>query len=109
MLERYVKVVDPVDNVATMLRDAEEGETVELEVGDDTLAVTLSEDVDFGHKIALEGVPEDETIYKYGKSIGYASRDIEAGEWVHVHNVESNYGRGDLAAEDDGNAQAVHE
>ena len=37
---------------------------------------------------------------KYGKSIGNATEDISAGAWVHVHNVESNYGRGDLAADE---------
>jgi altronate dehydratase small subunit len=109
MPERYAKVVESKDNVATLLRDVEEGETLELAVDDDTVSVTLTENVTFGHKVAIQRIPKDETIYKYGKSIGYASEDIEPGEWVHVHNVESNYGRGDLAAEDDANAQAIHE
>jgi altronate dehydratase small subunit len=35
---------------------------------------------------------------KYGLSIGTASQNIKAGDHVHVHNVESNRGRGDKAA-----------
>lgn len=34
-------------------------------------------------------------------------RDIAAGEWVHVHNVESSYVRGDIAGDEQ--AQAVSE
>ncbi|PSP45935.1 hypothetical protein BRC69_04830 [Halobacteriales archaeon QH_6_66_25] len=61
--------------------------------------ITVGDDIPFGHKIALTDIDEGETVYKYGKSIGYASEPIAAGDWVHVHNVESNYGRGDQAAE----------
>jgi len=107
MPERYIKVVTPDDNVGTLLRDVEEGETLDIEVGDDVVTVTASEDIIFGHKIALQDIPEGETIYKYGVSIGYASTDIAQGDWVHVHNVDSNYGRGDLA--DDDAAAAVSE
>lgn len=101
MPERYVKVVDPdTDNVATMLRDVEESETLEIEVDSEVLDVTASENVEFGHKVALYDISEGDTIYKYGVSIGYASTDIDAGDWIHVHNVDSNYGRGDLAEEE---------
>ncbi|VFS54652.1 Uncharacterised protein [Leminorella grimontii] len=34
-------------------------------------------------------------VYKYGESIGRATQAIELGEHVHVHNVESERGRGD--------------
>ncbi len=35
--------------------------------------------------------------YKYGQVIGRATKDIEAGGHVHVHNLESTRGRGDKA------------
>jgi altronate dehydratase small subunit len=88
-----------VDNVATALRDVEAGETVTVGVGDEERSVEMIDDVAFGHKLAIESIGAGETIVKYGKSIGNATEDIPAGTWVHVHNVESNYGRGDLAAE----------
>jgi altronate dehydratase small subunit len=100
MPERYIKVVEPEDNVGTFLRDANAGETVEIPVGDDVREVTLRDDIPFGHKVALSDIDERADVVKYGTSIGYASRDIRAGEWVHVDNVESNYGRGDLARDE---------
>ena len=33
---------------------------------------------------------------KYGEEIGVASRAIAAGNHVHVHNLDSMRGRGDL-------------
>jgi altronate dehydratase small subunit len=99
MADRHIQVVEPEDNVATVLRDIEAGETVTIAVGDDEVTVDVPEGVTFGHKIAIEAIPDGETVIKYGKSIGNATEDIAPGEWVHVHNVESNYGRGDLAAE----------
>ncbi|MFC7157806.1 UxaA family hydrolase [Halomarina halobia] len=107
MPDRYLKVVENSDNVATVLRDVEANETADVEVGEEVRTITVAEDIDFGHKVAIEDIPEGDTVYKYGLSIGYASTDIAAGDRVHVHNVDSNYGRGDLAG--DGQAQAIHE
>lgn len=99
MGDSHIVTVEPEDNVATAIRDVSEGETVTVDVGDDAVTIDVLEDISFGHKLALEDIPEGETVYKYGLSIGDASQDIRAGEWVHAHNVESNYGRGDLAEE----------
>jgi altronate dehydratase small subunit len=107
MVDRYLQVVEPTDNVATALREIDTGTTVTVPVGDNERTVDVSDDVAFGHKIALEDIPEGGQITKYGKSIGNASQDITAGEWVHVHNVDSNYGRGDLAGDDQ--VQTVNE
>lgn len=97
MVEQHVKVVEPEDNVATFIREVEEGETVDIPVNDEVRTITVKDDIPFGHKIALEDIGKSETVYKYGLSIGYASQDIEAGKWIHAHNVDSNYGRGDKA------------
>ena len=34
-------------------------------------------------------------ITKYGEEIGQATANIKAGEYVHVHNLESIRARGD--------------
>src|SRR5690348_1392725 len=39
-----------------------------------------------GHKIATRAVPLGQPIYRYGQIIGFASREIAAGEHVHSHN-----------------------
>jgi hypothetical protein len=43
-----------------------------------------------GHKIALVDIRQSDSIKKYGAVIGKASTNILAGEYVHIHNVESN-------------------
>ena len=82
----------PEDTVVTALDDLERG--LSVTVGDGS--VELREDVPFGHKFALQPIAAGEEITKYGYVIGRATEDIEPGAWVHVHNVESTRGRGDL-------------
>ena len=101
MIDRHLQVVEPSDNVATTLREVETDETVTVAVGNEERTIEVVDDIEFGHKLAIENIPDGETIIKYGKSIGNATEDIPAGTWIHVHNVESNYGRGDLADEDE--------
>lgn len=43
-----------------------------------------------GHKIALCDINQGEHIIKYGQIIGKASKQINKGDWVHSHNVQSN-------------------
>ena len=58
--------------------------------------VTVKGDVPYGHKIAVCSIKKGEQITKYGEEIGIASKDIAKGEYVHVHNLDSMRGRGDL-------------
>lgn len=46
--------------------------------------------------MAIKDIPKGGEIIKYGEIIGRATANIEPGEHVHVHNVESLRGRGDL-------------
>ncbi|WP_397406479.1 UxaA family hydrolase [Polaromonas sp.] len=41
-----------------------------------------------GHKIASRRIVSGERILKYDTVIGVAARDIEAGDYVHSHNLE---------------------
>lgn len=87
-----VFLVDETDNVATNVADAIPGGTL-LEVGG--REIKAINNIPYGHKIALEFIPQGATVTKYGLSIGNATIDIQPGEHVHAHNVESNRGRGD--------------
>ncbi len=94
-----VFVIDREDNVGTaVLEPLKKGETVEAYGRLTGVSVVAQADIAYGHKIALRDIRRGEQVLKYGLSIGTASQDIRAGEHVHVHNVESNRGRGDLAA-----------
>ena len=80
--------IHEADNVAVTLDDVKKGE--QLTVG--STALTALEDIDKGHKIALRDLKENEHIIKYGFPIGHVVRDVEAGSWVHAHNIKTNLG-----------------
>jgi altronate hydrolase len=54
--------------------------------------VETREEIPRGHKIALAGIGVGEPVLKYGFSVGLATRDIRAGEWVHEHNLRTALG-----------------
>jgi altronate hydrolase len=49
--------------------------------------VETSQRIPFGHKIAAKQIAEGEPIVKFGQIIGFASKPIAPGDWVHEHNV----------------------
>lgn len=81
-----VVLLDPADNVATLVGAGRKGDTVEL--------VTLLNDIPSGHKVALRAIGRGEQVIKYGAPIGIATSDIAPGTHVHIHNVESARGKG---------------
>ncbi|MFL6571280.1 MAG: UxaA family hydrolase [Burkholderiales bacterium] len=40
-----------------------------------------------GHKLAVRDVAQGKPVRRYNQIIGFATRDIKAGEHVHVHNL----------------------
>ena len=91
-------IINPKDNVANLIGPGEKGASVECTVEGETkkCMVTLLDDIPSNHKFAPVDVKAGEPIIKYGLNIGRASCDIQKGQYVHVHNIESNRGRGDL-------------
>lgn len=88
-------VIAAQDNVATALRPLVKGETIRLKIDEREIAVTLRQDLAFGHKLALKGIKAGEAVVKYGEVIGTATAAIQPGEHVHVHNLQGLKGRGD--------------
>ena len=82
-----VLLLHPEDNVLVCCRDLVAGETVL--VGD--VPIRVSESVELGHKIARVRIAAGSAIVKYGMAIGSASTDIAEGNWVHLHNLRSEY------------------
>ncbi len=89
-------ILNKLDNVATALRDIKEGENVKIGLADAETGRKLSETISYGHKFALKKIKIKENIIKYGEIIGCATEEINAGMHVHVHNIESLRGRGDI-------------
>ena len=75
------------DNVAIAKVDLESG-TVVMVHGH---RITLQVKILVGHKFAFKPVRNGETIVKYGAPIGVATRDIASGEYMHIHNIDSDY------------------
>lgn len=96
MSEHRVIVISARDNVATALEPLSPGQTIEV----DGRGVAVREAIANGHKMALTRIAAGEPVVKYGNPIGTATMDIEAGAHVHVHNVASERGRGDLMSID---------
>ena len=96
-MRRDAIVIKSQDNVATAIRDIPAGKKALVGVGEESVSVTVIKEISFGHKLALRHIRSGEDILKYGTVIGRATQDIQVGEHVHVHNVESTRGRGDLA------------
>ncbi len=90
--------VDVKDNVATIFAEnVKDGDVVLIkDKSGRTSEAKVSGDVPYGHKIAVKAIGKGEPIMKYGESIGRAGKDIQYGEYVHVHNMEAMRGRGDL-------------
>jgi hypothetical protein len=80
-------VLAPGDNVAVAKCDLAEGTAVEV-MG---RRVSLKSKILTGHKFAFKAVAKGEKLVKYGAPIGVAMQDISPGEYMHIHNVASDY------------------
>ena len=90
--------VNVLDNVATVFANGiHAGDTVTVrdKAGQQEDILALNE-IPYGHKIALRAITKGEPIMKYGEKLGVASAEIAKGAHVHVQNLESVRGRGDL-------------
>jgi len=68
-MEKFIKI-SPLDNVS--------------------VAAEATENIPFGHKMALRDIKSGEDIIKYGYPIGHATTDIKAGSHVHTQNLKTN-------------------
>lgn len=79
----------PDDMVGVAVQDISPGPAVRGRVQNgDFFDLAVVEPVPLGHKVALRDIAAGEPLVKYGVVIGRATRDIKAGEHVHVHNVK---------------------
>jgi altronate dehydratase small subunit len=89
-------LIDATDNVANLIGPGEQGEEVVVEGAGKRLECTLADNLPSNHKFAITAIKKGDEVMKYGQRIGRANRDIAVGQHVHVHNIESLRGRGDL-------------
>lgn len=98
MENKIALMTSDTDNVATIFAEnVFDGDTVDIrDKRGLSTPVTVIGAVPYGHKIAVKDIACGEHIIKYGESIGIASKNILRGEYVHIHNLDSARGRGDL-------------
>jgi hypothetical protein len=77
------------DNVATLLEDADAGAIASV-VGPKPIEIAVVAAVARGHKLAVREIAEGEAVIKYGVRIGRATKLIQRGAWVHLHNLASD-------------------
>lgn len=85
--DRRVLLLDPEDNVVVACRDLAEGEAIAI----DGRRVCLPRAVPTGHKLARRVIGTGEKVLKYGAPIGSARVAVAAGDYVHTHNLKSDY------------------
>lgn len=81
--------IHPNDNVATLLDDAVPGENVRIIGGDGEMFA--GEAAGVGHKLAIADIANGSAVVKFGVRIGRATRAIRKGQWVHLHNLASEF------------------
>jgi hypothetical protein len=79
------------DNVVTAKSVIRVGTLVEFAGGK---KIKIREEIPFAHKIALRKILKGGGVIKYGERIGKATRVIQPGELVHIHNVVGERGKG---------------
>jgi D-threo-aldose 1-dehydrogenase len=80
-------LLHPDDNVAVCIAPLAKGEL--LMAG--RIELRAAQALTVGHKLACRTIAAGEKILKYGAPIGSATQAIAVGEWVHVHNMKSDY------------------
>lgn len=94
-MQKKAIVITTNDSIATATTNLKEGEIVKMFFGEEVLEIEVKKDIPFGHKFAIKNINLGDQILKYGESIGSAICNISIGDHVHVHNVQSERGRGD--------------
>jgi len=80
-------LLHPEDNVAVCIAPVTAGER--LQAGGTELRAAQALGV--GHKLARRQIAAGGKVLKYGAPIGSATQAIAPGEWVHTHNMKSDY------------------
>ena len=81
-------VLNENDNIGILTASSgKKDNNVKYKISSFSDVVKLRNNIPFGHKVAIRDIRANEPIIKFGQVIGYSSRNILAGEHVHVHNV----------------------
>lgn len=94
--EPKIWIIDRNDNVGTVIGADIGAMSSAPVVGAMAARLEVIQPIPYGHKVALQDMPAGAPVIKYGVVIGRLSSDVKTGTHVHVHNLQSLRGRGDL-------------
>ncbi len=77
----------PQDQVAIALTALDKGSQVTC----GSHRIRTEDMIHTGHKVALVPIRQGEKVRRNNVPIGSATRDIQPGEHVHLHNLKSDY------------------
>jgi D-threo-aldose 1-dehydrogenase len=80
-------LLHPDDNVLICVAPISAGDRLLTSSGD----IPAREDIMVGHKVARWALSAGDKIIKYGAPIGSMTAAVTPGEWVHMHNMKSDY------------------
>ena len=92
-MKKQAVVINPKDNVATVVDDFPARTIIHFFIGQSEHSVQLLQDIPLGHKVAIQEIKAGGDILKYAESIGVATKMIRPGQHVHIHNMETQRGR----------------
>lgn len=80
-------LLHPDDNVLICVRPIEAGDILPASGG----TIPAREGIAIGHKVARAALHVGDKVIKYGAPIGSMTADAATGDWVHMHNMKSDY------------------
>ncbi len=80
-------IMNPDDNCAIALEDISKRSQLQIR----EISIFINQNILLGHKIALADIKNGDLVKKYGQAIGIATEDIKKGDWIHTHNLTSQY------------------
>ena len=92
--ERRAVLLRGDDNVAVAARPIPKGFVARARRADASRSASRSR---WGTRSRWATSPRGEPVRKYGQIIGFASKPIPAGAWVHVHNIKADLFERDYA------------
>ena len=77
------------DNVGTAIKPLKRNTEIILKLEKQFINFVIKENIKLCHKFSLNKIRRGDKIIKYGEIIGVAMDDIQSGNLVHTHNIQS--------------------
>lgn len=82
-------ILKPKDNVGTSIKPLKRNTEIILKLEKQLINFVIKENIKLCHKFSLSKIRKGDKIIKYGEIIGVAIDDIQSGNLVHTHNIQS--------------------